>query len=43
MHEINKHLIQKAIQVKKASRELARLNTGLKDRALEMIADRIGK
>jgi glutamate-5-semialdehyde dehydrogenase len=38
MHEINKQLIQKAIQVKKASRELARLNTGLKDRALEMIA-----
>jgi glutamate-5-semialdehyde dehydrogenase len=38
MHEINKQLIQKAIQVKKASRELARLNTGLKDRALEIIA-----
>ena len=38
MLEINKQLIQKAIQVKKASRELARLNTGLKDRALEMIA-----
>jgi glutamate-5-semialdehyde dehydrogenase len=38
MHDMNKQLIQKAVQVKKASRELARLNTGLKDKALELIA-----
>jgi len=42
MHDLNEQLIHKAIQVKKASRELAKLNTGLKDRALGIIAAEIG-
>lgn len=35
---MNKQLIQKARLVKKASRELAKLNTALKNKALEMIS-----
>ena len=41
MHDIKEQLIQKAIRVKKASRELARQNTGVKNRALEIIAGEI--
>jgi glutamate-5-semialdehyde dehydrogenase len=38
MYDMNKQLIQKARLVKKASRELAKLNTALKNKALEMIS-----
>jgi glutamate-5-semialdehyde dehydrogenase len=41
MHDIKEQLVQKAINVKKASRELARQNTGVKNRALEIIAGEI--
>ena len=41
MHDIKEELIQKAIRVKKASRELAKQNTGVKNRALELIAGEI--
>ncbi len=41
MHDIKEQLIQKAIRVKKASRELAKQNTGVKNRALEIIAGEI--
>lgn len=41
MHDIKEQLIQQAILVKKASRELARQNTGAKNRALEIIAGEI--
>jgi glutamate-5-semialdehyde dehydrogenase len=41
MHDMKEQLIQKAISVKKASRELARQNTDVKNRALEFIAGEI--
>jgi glutamate-5-semialdehyde dehydrogenase len=41
MHDIKEQLIQKAIRVKKVSRELAKQNTGVKNRALEIIAGEI--
>jgi glutamate-5-semialdehyde dehydrogenase len=41
MHDIKEQLIQKAIRVKKASRELAKQNTGVKNKALEIIAGEI--
>ena len=41
MHDLKEQLIQKAIRVKKASRELAKQNTGAKNRALEIIAGEI--
>jgi glutamate-5-semialdehyde dehydrogenase len=41
MHDIKEQLIQKAISVKKASRELAKQNTGVKNKALEIIAGEI--
>lgn len=41
MHDLKEQLIQKAIRVKKASRELAKQNTGVKNRALEIIAGEI--
>ncbi len=42
MHDLKEQLIQKAISVKKASRELAKQNTGVKNNALEIIAGEIG-
>ena len=41
MHDLKEQLIQKAISVKKASRELAKQNTGVKNKALEIIAGEI--
>ncbi len=41
MHDIKEQLIQKAIRVKKASRVLAKQNTGVKNTALEIIAGEI--
>jgi glutamate-5-semialdehyde dehydrogenase len=43
MHNVKDQLIIKASQVKLASRELARMNTGLKDKALNNIADILNK
>ncbi len=42
MHDIKEQLIEKSVRVKKASRELAKQNTGAKNRALEIIAEEIG-
>jgi glutamate-5-semialdehyde dehydrogenase len=42
MHDLKEQLIQKAISVKKASRELAKQNTAVKNKALEIIAGEIG-
>ena len=41
MHDKAENLITKASQVKQASRELARMNTGLKNQALHAIAEEI--
>jgi glutamate-5-semialdehyde dehydrogenase len=38
MYDIKERLIQTAVQVKRASRELARLNTSMKNKALDLIA-----
>jgi len=43
MYEVKDKLLQTARQVKSASRELARANTALKNRALEIIAGEIEK
>ena len=43
MDKLQQHLIEKADRVKKASRELASLNTEVKNRSLEYIAEELEK